>query len=219
MWINEELDPATVQFPKTVSGTLRKCRTKLVCPASSRALTLCSRMAPNSAVCRRMLSNLVQKLRLSYQRFQLGCVPIPSTSNVSLLRGQSLLPRRQVDRIGTAVSRTTFSWKYRKCAHSSLSRRIAGCWILAGRALGWSQNPTVGLRRLSISQDTGIFPTVSYWKTQRRMVRSGTTEARKGSSYAKHCILLIPLAAGNGFKKIPLPAPTPKAHRISEYAC
>ncbi len=48
------------------------------------------------------------------------------------------------------------------------------------------------------------FPTVF---PLQRGVRSDLTEARKGSSYAKHCILLIPLAAGNGFKKIPLPAP------------
>jgi hypothetical protein len=31
------------------------------------------------------------------------------------------------------------------------------------------------------------------------------TEARKGSSYAKHRILLIRLEAGNGFKKNPPP--------------
>ena len=53
----------------------------------------------------------------------------------------------------------------------------------------------------------GIFPTVSYRKYRLRTVRLDLVDGRKGSSYAKHCILLIPLAAGNGFKKIPLPAP------------
>src|ERR1035438_1135605 len=53
----------------------------------------------------------------------------------------------------------------------------------------------------------GIFPTVSYRFSSPEGVRSDVAEARKGSSYAKHCNLLIPLAAGNGFKKIPLPAP------------
>lgn len=53
----------------------------------------------------------------------------------------------------------------------------------------------------------GIFPTVSYRFSSPEGVRLDIAEAPKGSSYAKHCILLVALGAGNGFKKIPLPAP------------
>jgi hypothetical protein len=60
-----------------------------------------------------------------------------------------------------------------------------------------------------------IFPTVSYRKCRLKKVRIDLTEGRKGSSYAKRCILLTRLGAGNGFKKIPLPAPLKKP---SEYA-
>ncbi len=51
------------------------------------------------------------------------------------------------------------------------------------------------------------FPTVSYRFSSPEGVRSDVTEARKGSSCAKHCNLLIPFVVGNGVKKIPLPAP------------
>lgn len=51
------------------------------------------------------------------------------------------------------------------------------------------------------------FPTVSYRKCWLESVRLDLTEARKGSSYAKHCILLIAFAVEIGSEKIPLPAP------------
>ena len=73
--------------------------------------------------------------------------------------------------------------------------------------LRWSQRLPTPVKRPIRPECLGIFPTVSYRKCRLRTVRSDVTGARKGSSYAKHCIFLIPLAAGNGFKKIPLPAP------------
>jgi hypothetical protein len=51
------------------------------------------------------------------------------------------------------------------------------------------------------------FPTVYYRFFSPEGVRSDLTEARKGSTYAKHCILLMPKAVEIGSKKIPLPAP------------
>jgi hypothetical protein len=51
------------------------------------------------------------------------------------------------------------------------------------------------------------FPTVSYQNCWLESVRWDLTEARKGSSYAKHCILLIAFAVEIGSEKIPLPAP------------
>jgi hypothetical protein len=70
---------------------------------------------------------------------------------------------------------------------------------------------TKARRRLETPQPSqtprGIFPTVSYQKSRLKKVRIDVAEARKGSSYAKHCILLIPFEAGNGFNKLPLPAP------------
>jgi hypothetical protein len=63
----------------------------------------------------------------------------------------------------------------------------------------------------SSAPESQNFPTISYRFSSRKGVRMDVAEARKGSSYAKHCILLIPLAAGNGFKKIPLPAPRSNA--------
>ena len=64
-----------------------------------------------------------------------------------------------------------------------------------------------GQRRCRWGFFIGIFPTVSYRFSSWEDVRMDVTEPRKSSSCAKHCIFLIPLAAGNGFKKIPLPAP------------
>jgi hypothetical protein len=51
------------------------------------------------------------------------------------------------------------------------------------------------------------FPTVSYQNCWLESVRWDLTEAPKGSSYAKHCILLIAFAVEIGSEKIPLPAP------------
>ena len=59
-----------------------------------------------------------------------------------------------------------------------------------------------------------ILPTISYWKCRVKTVRLDLTEARKGSSYAKHCILLIALSVEIGSEKIPLPAPATKARRL-----
>jgi hypothetical protein len=53
----------------------------------------------------------------------------------------------------------------------------------------------------------GDFLTVSYQNCWLESVRWDLTEAGKGSSYAKHCILLIAFAVEIGSEKIPLPAP------------
>jgi len=52
-----------------------------------------------------------------------------------------------------------------------------------------------------------FLPTISDYFFNWEGVRLDVTGARKSSSYAKHCILLIRLEAGSRFKKIPLPAP------------
>ena len=74
--------------------------------------------------------------------------------------------------------------------------------------LGWSQSLSARLKRRSRPESRRRislpFPTVF---PLQKVSDADLTEARKSSSYAKHCIFLIPLAAGNGFKKIPLPAP------------
>ncbi len=61
----------------------------------------------------------------------------------------------------------------------------------------------------------GDFPTVSYQNCWLAGVRLDLTEPRKGSSYAKHCILLIAFTVEIGSEKIPLPAP---AQKSSKYA-
>jgi len=60
---------------------------------------------------------------------------------------------------------------------------------------------------VSVKVFRGDFPTVSYQNCWLDSVRWDLTEARKGSSYAKHCILLIAFAVEIGSEKIPLPAP------------
>ena len=59
----------------------------------------------------------------------------------------------------------------------------------------------------------GDFPTVSYQNCWLAGVRLDLTEPRKGSSYAKHCILLIAFTVEIGSEKIPLPAPAAKTGR------
>src|ERR1017187_4851693 len=73
--------------------------------------------------------------------------------------------------------------------------------------LGWSQRLPAPLKLRSRPECLGIFPTISYQNCWLESVRWDLTEARKGSSYAKHCILLIAFAVEIGPEKIPLPAP------------
>ena len=62
----------------------------------------------------------------------------------------------------------------------------------------------------------GDFPTVSYQNCWLESVRWDLTEARKGSSYAKHCILLIAFAVEIGSGKIPLPAPSKAVAKLQD---
>ena len=60
---------------------------------------------------------------------------------------------------------------------------------------------------VSVQVFRGDFLTVSYQNCWLESVRWDLTEARKGSSYAKDCILLIAFTVEIGSEKIPLPAP------------
>ncbi len=76
---------------------------------------------------------------------------------------------------------------------------------------GWLGAPAAAAMCVSAEVLPGNLPTVSYRNCWLERVRLDSTEARKGSSYAKHCILLMAQAVEIGSEKIPLPAPR-KSH-------